>query len=261
MIFACFFAGNILAQDNPCDYSASELSIELANEFRRANNYPCAKEVLSQVVIQDTVPDCTKAEAFAMMGMINYRIFKGQNEETDSTLKYFLKALEICPGYTGSINKDTTRLGRLYTSAADSLSKIAAWQERKSLDSLINICGSYKIKKRNNNRWKLVTAVVGIGASAGALLFNGKANDSYDEYKGAISPADIESAWDDYEKNRNWRNYMIGLASVAAVAEVIWFIKAPKKPDVDCDKLANNAWYNEIDLAFHGSTVQLTFWF
>lgn len=252
------YANPCLGQDNPCDYEKNDISFELSEQFRKANDYNCAKKVLEDLSNGTEITKSDQAEVHVRLGMINYRLFRNQNEKYDSTFTHFFRALQINPIYTGEIDRDQSEMGTIFHLAKDSLSRIESWRQQEIHDSLLNICDRFNDNKRVNTRFKIATGVLAAGTTAGILIFNGKANDSYDKYEASISPGDIQSAWDDYENNNRWRNIMIGAAVVSLAAEIFWFLKSPRKPDVDCKSLGNEINGGSLGLNINGMGIQLT---
>jgi hypothetical protein len=246
-------------QEIGCAYDRSQPSLENAQKEYRKTNYRCAKLELLDVLEIDSIGDRTRADAHIWLGMVYYRSLKDQVEKLDSVLTQFIRALEQDPVYRGPFESDSTsEMGRLFGRAEDSLFKIEDWNTQLSAKAREDTCKQYERAKKTNKLLKVATGAVIVGTVVGAVVYDGKANDSYYRYRESISPSDIESAWDDYKSKKNMRNVMIGAAVAAVGLEVYWFIKTPHRPVTDCSSPGTET--SKIGLRVDPAGVQLTLW-
>lgn len=240
-----------------CDYDRLRPSLESAKISSRAGNHKCAAAELNDLLAIDTIPDRLRADAHIWLGMMYYRLLKDSIAAHDSVLTQFMMALEKYPTYSGELDEDTTTLGGIFKDARRKLADQASWNEKKTADSVRTICDQYSNSRRKNTMLKIASGVLTAGAVVGAVLYNSKANDAYDEYHLAVSPDDIESSWNRYNSKYKTRNVLIGVAVAAVMSEIIWFITAPESPDIDCRNNLKKP-TDKMGVIFDGQSIQLS---
>ncbi len=256
VIIACilFSAAGVLAQNDSCVYEKA--SIEKAEDYIRATNYPCAERILKEFLQSDTLSSFSRSRCHGWLAYVYISMHQEAVDKCKAGLEQYLMALNENPSFKPEVSGDPI-VDSTFRAATDSLRARAYYEDERR----IRACQLFLRDAKRNRVYRMVAAGAGAAAIVGALVVNRQAGDAHDEYRASVAPADISSAWDDYTTKVQLRNILIGAAGALFVTEVYFLATKPHEPDFGCDGYREKAKAPKIGLTTDGRGLTATLWF
>ncbi len=114
-------------------------------------------------------------------------------------------------------------------------------------------------KKKRNRRWKTWTTGLAGAFSVAALWCHLEADSRYGEYEEAVDRRAIEKAWNRYEDMCDWRRAALLSTGAFVALDIWWFLRAPRKPTIDGDCVAEESRRSSLSLRVNPAGVTLSY--